>query len=52
MNNTPSSRNSNYIIAKADSGASKNYWRDIDKKVLTNLTPCDGPSVMLQKNQY
>ena len=34
MNNITSSKNSKYIIAKADSGASNNYWRNEDKSVL------------------
>ena len=34
INNIASSKNSNYIIAKADSGASNNYWHNEDKQVL------------------
>ena len=35
------------IIAKGDSAASKNYWREEDMKFLTNIQPYTGPSVTL-----
>ena len=35
------------LIAKADSGASKTYFRPIDKKFLTNITAYKGRSVVL-----
>ena len=42
--------NSTIIVAKADSGATNHYWRDIDKKVLNNIKPFDGPNVTLPNN--
>ena len=35
------------IIAKADSGASKHFFRYQDRHVLQNITPCLGPPVGL-----
>ena len=49
MNNL-TRNNSNYIIAKADSGASNSYWREEDKEILKNITRVDGPSVTLPNN--
>ena len=37
----------NSIIAKGDSAASKNYWREEDIRYLTNFQPYAGPSVTL-----
>ena len=42
--------NSNYIIAKADSGATSNYWREKDKSILHNLSVFEGPTVTLPDN--
>ena len=40
------------IIAKADSGASNNYWQNEDMKVLTNVKNArDGPTVQLTNNE-
>ena len=35
------------IIAKADSGASKYFWRDYDKHLLSNIQKILGPPVAL-----
>ena len=35
------------IVAKADSGASKHFWRYQDQHILHNITPCLGPAVGL-----
>ena len=37
----------NIIIAKGDSTASKNYWKEIDSSVLSNICPYSGPSITL-----
>ena len=50
MHNIVKTNNRTYIIAKVDSGASSNYWREQDKQVLQNLTPFDRPSVTLPNN--
>ena len=42
MNNT-----NDIVIAKADSGATANYWREEDMKCLTNVKHVIGPSVQL-----
>ena len=39
--------NSNYIIAKAGTGASNHYWRQKDTEILNKLTKKRGPSVQL-----
>ena len=39
--------NEDIVIAKADSGATANYWREEDIKCLTNIKPIVGPSVQL-----
>ena len=48
LNNTscssPTTRK-DYIIAKGDSGASNHYFRPEDKRVLSNITPANGPDV-------
>ena len=43
-------KNKTYVIAKADSGASHNYWRDEDKVILKNITLVNGPTVTLPNN--
>ena len=35
------------IIAKGDSAASQNYWREEDEHCLQNIRPYSGPSVVL-----
>ena len=35
------------IVAKGDSAASKNYWREEDIKILSNVQPYSGQSVIL-----
>ena len=37
----------NIIIAKGDSAASKQYWKENDSRVLSNIRPYSGPSVTL-----
>ncbi len=37
----------NTVVAKADSGASRHYFRQCDKHVLTDSRPTFGPSVFL-----
>ena len=39
-----------FIIAKADSGATSNYWQECDKNVLSDREKVDGPSVTLPNN--
>ena len=39
-----------YIITKADSGATSNYWQECDKHVLSNQEQVDGLSVTLLNN--
>ena len=41
------SSNKNIVIAKGDSAASQNYWREEDKHCLQNLQPYTGTSVIL-----
>ena len=43
--------NSNYIIAKADTGASNHYWRQKDTEILNKLTKKPGPSVQLPNSE-
>ena len=40
----------NVIIAKGDSGASSNYWREEDKQILRNLQPNSTINVTLPNN--
>ena len=39
------------IVAKGDSAASQNYWREQDIKCLDNVIPFMGPSVTLPNNK-
>ena len=43
----PSSSNQPLVIAKGDSAASQNYWREADKHCLSSLQPYTGTSVIL-----
>ena len=38
------------VLAKGDSAASKNYWRQQDKEVLNKIEKYQGPSVLLPNN--
>ena len=40
----------NVVIAKGDSGASANYWRDEDKSILQNIHPNTSIKVTLPNN--
>ena len=39
------------VVAKADSGASRNYWRKQDTKCLTNVQPFTGQPVTLPNKE-
>ena len=42
--------NKSIVIAKGDSGATDNYWREKDKKILQNIQPNPNIKVTLPNN--
>ena len=41
-----------YVIAKGDSAASQHYWRNQDKRCLSNINPCTSSNVKLPNNEH
>ena len=44
-------KNDDICIAKGNSGATSHYWRDIDRKYLTDVNISPGPTVTLPNNE-